>query len=110
MSDLTDKVVLITGGTSGIGLGCTELFARSGAKVVAMSIQKQEGESAAQRLTGEGHQCLFHYGDVSKEEDVNAAVDLTVEKFGRLDAAFANAGVGRHAQIINRPGAAFRRA
>ncbi len=99
MSDLKGKVILITGGTSGIGLACSELFARSGAKVVTMSVQQEEGSALARRLTGEGHQCLFHLGDVSKEEHVKAAVDLAVEKFGRLDAAFANAGVLRNQKI-----------
>ena len=99
MSDLTEKVILVTGGTSGIGLACTELFARSGAKVIAMSIQAEEGKALAERLTGEGHTCLFHYGDVSKEKDVKAAVGLAVEEFGRLDAAHANAGILRNQKI-----------
>ena len=99
MTNLDGKVILITGGTSGIGEACTELFARSGAKVVTMSIQKDEGKTLAERLTGEGHQCVFHLGDVSKEEDVKAAVALAVDKFGRLDAAYANAGVLRTGKI-----------
>jgi len=99
MSDLKDRVILITGGTSGIGEASTELFARSGAKVVTMSIQDDEGKALAERLAGEGHQCVFHLGDVSKEDDVKAAVDLAVEKFGRLDAVFANAGVLRNQKI-----------
>lgn len=101
MSDLDDKVILITGGTSGIGEASTELFARSGAKVVTMSIQGVEGKALEERLTGEGRECVFHFGDVSKEEDVKAAVDLAVEKFGRLDAVFANAGVLRNQRITD---------
>lgn len=99
MSDLKEKVILVTGGTSGIGLASTELFARSGAKVVAMSIQRPEGKALAERLTGEARDCVFHYGDVSKEDDVKAAVDLAVDRFGRLDAVFANAGVLRNQKI-----------
>jgi len=99
MSNLTDKVILVTGGTSGIGEASTELFARSGGKVVAMSIQAEAGKALADRLSGEGHQCVFHFGDVSKEEDVKAAVDLAVGTFGRLDAVFANAGVLRNQKI-----------
>jgi len=101
MSEIKGKVVLVTGGTSGIGLGCTELFARDGAKLVTMSIQAQQGNSLAERLTGEGHDCVFHFGDVSKEADVKAAVDLAVEKFGRLDGAVANAGVLRNQRITD---------
>ena len=99
MSNLKDKVILITGGTSGIGEASTELFARSGAKVVTSSIQDEAGKALARRLTGEGLHCLFQYADVSKEEDVKAAVELAVERFGRLDAVFANAGVLRNQKI-----------
>jgi NAD(P)-dependent dehydrogenase (short-subunit alcohol dehydrogenase family) len=99
MSHLKDKVILITGGTSGIGEGCTELFARHGAKVVTMSIQPEQGKALAKRLTDEGCQCVFHYGDVSKEPDVKAAVDLAVSRFGRLDCVHANAGLMRNQKV-----------
>ncbi len=99
MSHLKDKVILITGGTSGIGEACTELFARHGAKVVTMSIQAEEGKALAERLTGEGLDCVFHFGDVSQEAAVKAAVDLAVTKFGRLDCVHSNAGMMRTAQI-----------
>jgi NAD(P)-dependent dehydrogenase (short-subunit alcohol dehydrogenase family) len=101
MSDLKDKVVLITGGTSGIGLACTELFARQGAKVVTMSIQAEEGRQLAERLTAEGLQCVFHFGDVTKEPEVKAAVDLAVARFGRLDCVHANAGLLRNQKITD---------
>jgi NAD(P)-dependent dehydrogenase (short-subunit alcohol dehydrogenase family) len=99
MSDLKDKVILITGGTSGIGRACTELFARQGANVVTMSIQAEEGRRLAERLTAEGLQCVFHFGDVTKEPDVKAAVDLAVARFGRLDCVHANAGLMRNQKI-----------
>jgi NAD(P)-dependent dehydrogenase (short-subunit alcohol dehydrogenase family) len=101
MHDLQDKVILVTGGTSGIGEGCTELFARSGAKVVTASIQDVEGNALAGRLTAEGHQCVFQHADVSNEADVKAMIDLAVKKFGRLDAVHANAGVLRNQKITD---------
>jgi NAD(P)-dependent dehydrogenase (short-subunit alcohol dehydrogenase family) len=101
MIHLKDKVILITGGTSGIGEACTELFARQGAKVVTMSIQPEEGNALAKRLTGEGLDCVFHYGDVSEEPAVKAAVDLAVSKFGRLDCVHANAGLLRNQKITD---------
>ena len=101
MYDLKDKVILVTGGTSGIGEGCTELFARSGAKVVTASIQEDEGNALARRLTGEGHQCVFQRADVSNEDDVKAMVAVAVERFGRLDAVHANAGVLRNQKITD---------
>ncbi len=101
MSDLKGQTVLITGGTSGIGKACTELFARSGAKVVTMSIQDEAGQLLAEQLRGEGHDCVFYYGDVSNEQDVKAAIELAVETFGRLDAVHANAGVLRNQKITD---------
>ncbi len=98
---LKDKVILITGGTSGIGRACTEHFARQGAKVVTMSIQNDEGSELARNLASEGHTCLFHFGDVSKESDVAAAVNLAVTRFGRLDCVHANAGVLRNQKITD---------
>ena len=98
---LKGKVILITGGTSGIGEACTELFARHGAKVVTMSIQQDAGPALAKRLNDEGCSCVFHYGDASQEADVKAAVDLAVERFGRLDCVHANAGVLRNQKITD---------
>jgi NAD(P)-dependent dehydrogenase (short-subunit alcohol dehydrogenase family) len=98
---LKDKVILITGGTSGIGEACTELFCRHGAKVVTMSIQEEAGRALAKRLGGEGHACIFHYGDTSEEADVKAAVELAVRQFGRLDCVHANAGVLRNQKITD---------
>ena len=98
---LKDKVILITGGTSGIGEACTELFARHGAKVVTMSIQQEAGSALAKRLNDEGCSCVFHYGDASQEPDVKAAVDLADERFGRLDCVHANAGVLRNQKITD---------
>jgi NAD(P)-dependent dehydrogenase (short-subunit alcohol dehydrogenase family) len=99
MSHLEDKVILITGGTSGIGEACTELFARQGAKVVTMSLQPPEGRALAKRLADAGHCCVFQEGDVSKEPDVQAAVDLAVSRFGRLDCVHSNAGLLRNQKI-----------
>jgi NAD(P)-dependent dehydrogenase (short-subunit alcohol dehydrogenase family) len=98
---LQDKVIFITGGTSGIGEACTELFARHGAKVVTMSIQQEAGTALAKRLSDEGLACIFHYGDTSREADVKTAIDLAVRQFGRLDCVHANAGVLRNQKITD---------
>jgi NAD(P)-dependent dehydrogenase (short-subunit alcohol dehydrogenase family) len=101
MGSLQGKVVFITGGTSGIGLACTELFAREGAKVVTMSIQRAEGQALAERLTAEGRDCVFCYGDTSQEADVAGAIAHAVQTFGRLDIAHANAGLLRNQKITD---------
>lgn len=99
MSELKGKTILVTGGTSGIGEACTELFAQRGAQVVTMSNQREDGDRLARALNEAGCRCLFHFGDVSREEDVRGAVELAVREFGRLDAVHANAGVLRNQKI-----------
>ena len=74
MRNLRDKVVLITGGTSGIGLACSEHLAALGAKVVAMSVQADAGKALARRLTKKGLACRFFHGDVTREKDVKSAI------------------------------------
>jgi NAD(P)-dependent dehydrogenase (short-subunit alcohol dehydrogenase family) len=88
-----DKVVLITGGTAGIGRATAIAFARQGAKVVVSGRREIEGEESVALLGKAGGKGLFVRADVSREEDVAALVARTVEHFGRLDIAFNNAGV-----------------
>lgn len=99
--DLRERVILVTGGTSGIGAACTRLLARLGAKVVAVSIQDEAGKSLAAQLRDEGHQCVFQYADVSREDDVRTAVACALNTYGRLDAVHANAGVLRSQKITD---------
>lgn len=99
MGLLEEKVILVTGGTSGIGEACTEYFSRQGASVVAVSIQEKEGESLAAKLKKEGSECSFMYCDVSREEGVSRVVEETLKKYGRIDAVYSNAGVLRTCKI-----------
>jgi len=91
--DLAGKVALITGGTSGIGRDTAILFAKHGARVVVTGRRKEEGEETAKLARSAGGETLFLEGDVSKTADVQRFVEKTVEKFGRLDVAFNNAGI-----------------
>ena len=91
MSDsLTDKVIVITGGTSGIGEACSRHFVAEGAQVVMASIQRDEGEALAEEL---GDAARFVLTDVSKEEQVAALASAAVDAFGRIDGVHCNAGV-----------------
>jgi NAD(P)-dependent dehydrogenase (short-subunit alcohol dehydrogenase family) len=87
------QVVLITGGTSGIGRAAALAWAGEGAKVVVTGRRDAEGQETL-RLIGkaDGEGC-FVQGDVSNESDVRRMVQAAVDRFGRLDAAFNNAGV-----------------
>jgi NAD(P)-dependent dehydrogenase (short-subunit alcohol dehydrogenase family) len=90
---LDNKVALITGGTSGIGRDTAVLFAKEGAKVVITGRREAEGKQTLDMVRAAGGEGLFVQSDVSKASDVESAVRKTVEKYGRLDVAFNNAGV-----------------
>jgi NAD(P)-dependent dehydrogenase (short-subunit alcohol dehydrogenase family) len=93
MKTFQDKVVLITGGTSGICRATALAFAAEGAKVVVAGRRKNEGAESVALVEQAGGRGLFVRADVSVEEDVASMVAQTIEAFGRLDFAFNNAGV-----------------
>jgi NAD(P)-dependent dehydrogenase (short-subunit alcohol dehydrogenase family) len=89
MSRLKGRVALITGGASGIGEATVRLFVEEGASVMLADIQDDRGR----RLAGEiGSRAAYLHTDVSREADVQAVVDETCKRFGRLDCIFNNAG------------------
>ncbi|MDP9338775.1 MAG: SDR family oxidoreductase [Acidobacteriota bacterium] len=92
-AELQGKVALITGGTTGIGRDTGVLFAKAGAKVVISGRREAEGNETIALIRGAGGEGLFVKGDVSKAADVELLVQKTVEKFGRVDVAFNNAGI-----------------
>ena len=88
-----DKVVLITGGSKGIGEGCVRVFAEAGSKVVFCSRSKQAGEAIASEVNKKGPgQTQFMQCDVSKPDEVKKLIDATIAKYGRLDCLINNAG------------------
>jgi NAD(P)-dependent dehydrogenase (short-subunit alcohol dehydrogenase family) len=87
------KVALVTGGTSGIGKATAIAFARAGAKVVLTGRREKEGAQIVDEIKKLGGDAAFVRADVAKDADVKAMVDFAVDKFGRLDVAFNNAGV-----------------
>ena len=89
----TGKVALVTGAAMGMGYSGAEAFAEAGASVVLSDVDEAAGEEAAESLRSKGHDAVFVRCDVSKEPEVAALVDATVARYGRLDAAFNNAGV-----------------
>jgi NAD(P)-dependent dehydrogenase (short-subunit alcohol dehydrogenase family) len=91
--ELQGKVGIITGGTSGIGREAAVLFAKAGAKVVVAGRREAEGKETIDLIRAAGGDGLFVKTDVSRAADVRALVQKTVEKFGRLDVAFNNAGI-----------------
>lgn len=94
MKKLTSKVVLVTGGNSGIGRAAAYSFAREGAKVVLAARGIDRGNEVVRRIEEAGGDVIFVQADVSKKGDVEALVAKTVERYGRLDLAVNNAGAG----------------
>ena len=92
-NDYTNKIVLITGGTSGIGKVTAIAFANAGAKVVLTGRREKEGADVVAEIKKLGGTASFVRADVSKDTDIVKAIDFVVANHGRLDVAFNNAGV-----------------
>lgn len=97
MKSLENKVAIITGGASGIGKACSELFVREGAKVCITDLNEDLGNKTAAEL---GENAMFLKADSSSAEDNRMIVQKTVEKFGALHIAVNNAGIGGEANKV----------
>jgi NAD(P)-dependent dehydrogenase (short-subunit alcohol dehydrogenase family) len=93
MSEFAGKVALITGGNAGIGRATAIEFAKHGANVVVSGRREKEGREVIAEIKALGGEAIFAKTDVSKESEVKAMIERTLETFGRLDYAFNNAGV-----------------
>jgi NAD(P)-dependent dehydrogenase (short-subunit alcohol dehydrogenase family) len=91
--DFSGKVALVTGAAAGMGLATALAFAEAGAAIVLADVKEEAVKAEAENLVAAGHQALAIRCDVSDDAQVAAMVERTVTEFGRLDAAFNNAGV-----------------
>jgi NAD(P)-dependent dehydrogenase (short-subunit alcohol dehydrogenase family) len=89
MGRLDGKVAVITGATSGIGLRTAEVFVAEGAKIVIAGRRIAEGEALAKQL---GATCVFRQTDVTQEDQMRVLIALAIDKFGKIDCLFNNAG------------------
>jgi NAD(P)-dependent dehydrogenase (short-subunit alcohol dehydrogenase family) len=105
--NLKDKVILVTGGTSGIGEGCARHFAALGARVIIASNQDDRGAALQTELRAAGHEVCFVSADVSREASVQALVARTVALHGRIDGVHCNAGVWGKGKVTDFDDAAW---
>jgi len=94
MALLENKVAFVSGGGSGIGRAVAKAYAREGAKVVVADINVEHGEETVKMIKEKGGEAFFVKGDSSSAADNKHMVEVTVSKYGRLDIACNNAGMG----------------
>jgi NAD(P)-dependent dehydrogenase (short-subunit alcohol dehydrogenase family) len=93
MASLTGKVAFVTGGSSGIGKGVALRFAQEGASVAIADLGEEDGKKVVAEIEQAGGRAAFFRCDVSKPDDVRAAIEGAVKAFGGLNVVFANAGI-----------------
>ena len=98
---IKDSVAVVTGGASGLGEACVRNFLSKGGKVSILDFAGERGQKVVSEL---GDAALFCLTDISKEEDVQAAMDKTVEAFGAIHIAVNCAGVGIPAKVLGKEG------
>ncbi len=102
MGRLQDKIAIVTGGNSGIGLATAKLFCREGAKVVICGRREAENKKAVEEITAAGGEIMAVQADVSKQEDCHKVVDATIERYGKIDVLVNNAGIADKHMPINK--------
>lgn len=93
IKSMQDKVAIVTGASSGIGRATARALAAAGAHVVIADLASTDGELVANEIYGKGESAIFIPTDVSDDLQVSNLVAQTIDRFGRLDAAFNNAGI-----------------
>src|SRR4051794_24464903 len=91
--DFRGKVALVTGAGAGMGLATARAFAEAGASVTVSDVNENAARSAVDQLVASGHKAIAVHCNVAEESEVAAMIHQTVSTFGRLDAAYNNAGV-----------------
>lgn len=91
MNRLKDKVAIVTGSTSGIGIGIARLFAAEGAKVVVCGRREEKGQAVVDRIKAEGGEASFHFMDITSTESIEKLFADTAEKYGKIDVLVNNA-------------------
>jgi len=97
---MSNKVMIVSGGASGLGLAAAEKFAKNGYNIVLIDINEEKGKKAEQKIKGMGVDAVFCKCDISNKEEVQKAAKVTKEKFGRADVLINNAGLEVRGSIL----------
>jgi len=100
MGRLDGKVIIITGGGSGIGAASARLFGTEGARVGICDLEQVEVNAVVDEITARGGEALGMVADVSNSEQVKTFVDAVIDRFGRLDGLFSNAGISGRGNVV----------
>ena len=115
MNRLKDKVAIVTGSTSGIGIGIARLYAAEGAKVIICGRRKEKGQAVVDMITQEGGEASYHFMDITDPSSIETLIADTVEKYGKIDILVNNAANvalkdGRVDELTRKCGTTFSRA
>ena len=99
--ELKDKVVVVTGGASGLGLACGRFFLKSGARIAVLDVDDAKGRQAIDEL---GDRSIYCHADVASGQSVQEAVEKTIQAFGNIHVAINCAGVGTPAKVVGKNG------
>jgi len=91
---MSNKVAVVTGGSSGIGLATCRLFAKNNFIVVLSDVNDEDGRKAVEEIKNAGGNAIYQHTDVSKFEEVEALINKAVSEYGRVDVLINNAGIG----------------
>ena len=97
---MKNKVVVITGSSSGIGEACARLFAEQGSKVVLAARNEKRLTQITQDILNNGNEAIFFVTDISKEKDCKLLIEKSVSHYGKIDILINNAGISMRA-ILN---------
>ena len=100
--EISNKVSLVTGGASGLGLATAELLIESGSKVMLLDLNEDNAKAAAEKL---GSNASYVVANVTDETSIQSAIDKTVEEFGSLHVVVNCAGIGSASKTVGRDGA-----
>lgn len=98
---LKDKVIIVTGGAKGIGLGVAEILAAEGAIPVVVGRNAKDNETAVRAIEGNGHQAWSVVADLNRTDDCRRAIDATIQRFDRIEGLVNNAGINDGVSLEN---------